>query len=227
MGHEATVGACSLAPRNTAQTSGLVDFMTLGRGGCRRLGIFGGTFDPPHIGHLVAASEVRHHLALDCMLLVVAAVPWQKESRRSVTPAVDRLALVEAAVHDVDGLEASSLEIDRGGPSYTADTLEDIHRRRPDDELFLVLGADAAAGIESWERPGRTAELATLVLVDRPGVSVSPPARFRWERVAIPALEVSSTDLRRRVAEERPIDFLTPHRVVTSISDRRLYRVAE
>ncbi len=193
----------------------------------RRLGIFGGTFDPPHIGHLVAASEVRDALSLDLMLLVVAALPWQKEGRRAVSPAADRFALVEAAVHDVQGLEASTLEIDRGGPSYTADTLEEIHRQSPTDELFLVMGADAAAGIDSWERPGRMAELATLVLVDRPGAWAPPPARFRWKRITIPALEVSSTDLRRRVATGRPIDFLTAHRVVTSIAERHLYRVPE
>lgn len=192
-----------------------------------RLGIFGGTFDPPHIGHLVAATEVRHALNLDLMLLVVAAVPWQKEGHRIVTPAADRLALVEAAVHDVRGLASSSIEIDRGGPSYSVDTLEDIHRRRPADHLFLVLGADAAAGIEGWERPQRLPELATLVVVDRPGVSRTSPGGFQWERVTIPGLEVSSTDLRRRVAQGRPIDFLTPRRVVTCIEERRLYRVAE
>jgi nicotinate-nucleotide adenylyltransferase len=161
------------------------------------------------------------------MLLVVASMPWQKEGLRAVSPAADRFALVEVAVRDVDGLEASSLEIDRGGPSYTADTLEEIHRHWPTDELFLVLGADAAAGIDTWERPGRMAELATLVLVDRPGEWTPPPARFRWKRIAIPALEVSSTDLRQRVAAGRPIDFLTAHRVVTSIAERHLYRVAE
>ena len=161
------------------------------------------------------------------MLMVVAAVPWQKEGQRSLTPAADRLALVEAAVCGVDGLEASSIEIDRGGPSYTADTLEEISATAPSDDLFLVLGADAAAGIGTWERPGRMAELATLVVVDRPGVSVSLPDVFRWERVAIPALEVSSTDLRQRVAEGRPIRFATPDRVATCIEERHLYRVAE
>ena len=161
------------------------------------------------------------------MLMVVAAVPWQKQGQRTLSPAADRLALVEAAVCGIDGLQCSSLEIERGGPSYTADTLEEIRRREPLDELFLVLGADAAAGIGSWERPGRMAELATLVVVDRPGVSVSPPEEFHWERVASPALDVSSTDLRLRVAEGRPIRFLTPRKVVTCIDERHLYRVAE
>jgi nicotinate-nucleotide adenylyltransferase len=205
----------------------LVDFVNGEAHAPRRLGIFGGTFDPPHIGHLVAANEVRVALDLDLMLLVVAALPWQKAGLRALSPPADRFALVEAAVREVDGLEASSLEIERGGPSYTADTLEALHRRSPPDELFVVLGADAAAGIDSWERPGRVAELATLVVVDRPGAWAAPPARFRYERVAIPAMDVSSTDLRRRVAAGRPIDFLTAHPVVTSIAERHLYRVAE
>ncbi len=196
----------------------------LGRG---RLGVFGGTFDPPHIGHLAAASEVRFLLGLDLMLFVVAAMPWQKAGDRKVTPAEDRLALVQAALDGVDGLEPSLLEIDRAGPSYMADTLGELHRRRPSDDLFLVLGADAAAGIETWERPGRIAELARLVVVERPGVAVSLPETFRWQRVVTPALEVSSTDLRRRVAEGRPIEFLTPVAVAACINDRRLYRVAE
>ncbi len=161
------------------------------------------------------------------MLLVVASSPWQKEGQRTLTPAADRFALVEAAVREVEGLEASAIEIDRGGPSYTADTLEALHGRSAEDELFLVLGADAAAGIDTWERPGRMAELATLVVVDRPGAWPSPPSRFRWRSVAIPALAVSSTDLRRRVAAGRPIDFLTAQPVVTSIAERRLYRVPE
>ncbi len=192
-----------------------------------RLGVFGGTFDPPHIGHLVAISEVRHALALDLVLMVVADEPWQKEDQRAVSPAADRLALVAAALEGVDGIEPSTIEIDRGGPSYTADTLEALHQSRPSDDLFLVLGADAAAGIDTWERPERIADLATLVVVDRPGVSVPLPDRFRWERVVSPAVDVSSTDLRVRVAEGRPIDFLTPHGVVTCIDRRRLYRVGE
>lgn len=193
-------------------------------GGRRRLGIFGGTFDPPHIGHLVAAIEVRAALDLDLVLMVVAAIPWQKAGRTTVSRATDRLALVEAALHHVEGVEASAIEMDRGGPSYTVDTLEELHRRDASDELFVVLGADAASGIDTWRRPERVAELATLVLVDRPGTAPAAPQRFRWERVRIPRLEVSSTDLRRRVAEGRPIDFLTPHRVLTCIDERRLYR---
>jgi len=197
------------------------------RSGCGgRIGIFGGTFDPPHIGHLVTALEVRHVLALNTMLLVVANEPWQKADR-PMSAAGDRLAMVRAAVADVDGLEASGIEIDRGGPSYTVDTLDGLHGSNPGVELFVVLGADAAAGVTSWERADRLPELATFVVVNRPGADPPPADGFRWTAVQVPRLEVSSTDLRRRVVEDRPIDFLVPPGVATCIDERRLYRVKE
>ena len=118
----------------------------------RRLGIFGGTFDPPHVGHLVAANEVRHVLGLDVVLLVVANAPWQKVGSRGISDAQDRLAMVRAAVDGHDGLEASDIEITRGGPSYTADTLAALHEVEPDAELFCILGADAAAGFLTWSQ---------------------------------------------------------------------------
>ena len=111
-----------------------------------RLGLFGGTFDPPHVGHLVTAVNVRHELGLDRVLLEVANRPWQKEGQRAISAAEDRFALVAAAVRGVEGLEASRMEIDRGGVSYTADTLAELERRHPGAELFTIVGSDAAAG---------------------------------------------------------------------------------
>lgn len=191
-----------------------------------RVGVFGGTFDPPHVGHLVTAVNVRHELALDRLLLVVANVPWQKAGQRRITPADDRLAMVRAAVSDVEGLEASSLEIERGGSSYTADTLEQLHFAGPEVELFLILGADAAQEMPSWERVARVRELATVVVVDRPGdpAAAQPLDGFRWMRVEVPRLEVSSTDLRARVTDGRPLDYLITEPVLTSIAERGLYR---
>lgn len=191
----------------------------------RRVGVLGGTFDPIHVGHLVAASEVRSQLALDVVLLVVAAQPWQKTGTRALTPAADRLALVQAAVADVDGLEASSLEIDRGqGPTYTADTLAAMP---DDDELFLVVGADVANLLDTWVRPEEIRARATLVVVDRPGTSVHHDELradgWRVETVHIPLLEVSSSDLRQRLAAGRPIDFLVPPGAVREIEKRGLY----
>jgi nicotinate-nucleotide adenylyltransferase len=192
-----------------------------------RLGVFGGTFDPPHVGHLVTAVNVRHELALDRVLLVVNAHPWQKLGTRDITPAADRLAMVAAAVGKVEGLEASAVELDRGGMSYTADTLDTLLAERPDRELFVVLGSDAAAGLTTWERADEVRQLATIVVVDRPGAEEShPPPGWSWRRVEVPRLEVSSTDLRARVADGRPLDYLLTADVIATIEHRGLYRGA-
>lgn len=176
-----------------------------------------------HVGHLVAAVDVRHALALDRVLLVVANQPWQK-SGRLLTPAADRLAVVEAAVAGTEGVEASSLEIDRGGESFTADTLEQLVDGNPARELFLIVGSDVAAELATWRRTDVIAGLATLVVVSRAGappVGVGPP--WRVERVSIPALDVSSSDLRARAADGRPIEHLVPLAAVACIRERGLY----
>lgn len=190
-----------------------------------RLGIFGGTFDPPHIGHLVTAVNVRHELALDRVLLVVNNVPWQKVGSRPISPVQDRLAMVEAAVAGAAGIEASRIEIDAGGMSYTADTLAALATEQPERELFVILGADAAAAITTWERFDEVRELATIVAVERPGAAVAPALPgWRWQSVEVPRLEVSSTDLRKRVQEGRPLDYLVPPAVVECMTARGLYR---
>lgn len=197
---------------------------TLG-GVVHRLGVFGGTFDPIHNGHLAAALNARHSAGLDRVLLVVANQPWQKSDARRITPALDRLAMVEAAVAGVEGLCASAIEIERGGVSYTADTLVELARIHPGAELFVIVGADAAAGLGSWERVGEVAELATLVVVNRPGAPPPAPPPG-WEHVAVvevPALDISSTDLRARAADGRPLDFLVPAPVISCIRRRGLY----
>ena len=191
----------------------------------QRLGVFGGTFDPPHIGHLAAAVNVRHDLGLDRVLLVVNAVPWQKVGSRDISAAEDRLAMVEAAVADVDGLEVSRIEIDAGGASYTADTLATLRAEDPDRELFVILGSDAAAGLLTWERVDEVRDQATIVVVERPGAPPVPPLPgWRWARVEVPSLEVSSTELRSRVQDGRPLDYLVTHEVVACIEERGLYR---
>jgi nicotinate-nucleotide adenylyltransferase len=192
-----------------------------------RLGVFGGTFDPPHIGHLVTAVNVRYELRLDRVLLVVNNVPWQKAGTRPISPAEDRLAMVEAAVGDVEGLEASRIEIDAGGMSYTADTLAALLEDEPSRELFVILGADAAAGLPTWERADEVCAAATIVAVERPGTPPATPLPgWRWARVEVPSLEVSSTDLRDRVRDGRPLDYLVTHEVVDCIEARGLYREA-
>lgn len=192
-----------------------------------RIGLFGGTFDPIHVGHLVTAVNVRHELDLDRVLLVVANDPWQKAAL-PVTPAPDRLAMVEAAVGEVAGIEASALEIDRGGLSYTAETLEALHGRHPGAELCVILGSDAAAQLPTWERVDEVRALATLVVVTRPGAdTLAPPPGWDHRLVEVPRLEVSSTDLRARIGDGRPLDWLVTDPVVRVIRERGLYAVAQ
>jgi nicotinate-nucleotide adenylyltransferase len=191
--------------------------------GPERIGVFGGTFDPPHVGHLVTAVNVRHALALDRVLLVVASQPWQKEGSREISPAEDRFALVAAAVAHVEGLEASRIELDRGGRSYTADTLRALTERHPGAHLFTVLGGDAAAGLTTWERYDEVVARSTLVVVERPGSKAALPDGFRWAHVEVPHLEVSSTDLRARFVDGRPLDYLIPRGVIAEIRARAMY----
>ena len=190
-----------------------------------RLGVLGGTFDPPHLGHLAAALEVRWRLGLDEVLMVVANDPWQKSSLGPVTPARLRLAMVEAAVADCDGLTASGIEIDRGGESLTADTLARLRADRPGAELFLVVGSDAAAGLDGWKRCDEVRTLATTVVVDRGGREGGrPPGDWPAVVVEAPRLEISSRDLRARFAEGRPVAALVPPGVIEAVSAHGLYR---
>jgi nicotinate-nucleotide adenylyltransferase len=198
----------------------------------QRLGVLGGTFDPVHVGHLAAAVNARVALDLDRVLLVVANQPWQK-SGREITSAEDRLAMVQAAVADRDGLESSRIEIDRGGDTYTADTLEQLAAEDPDRDLFLIVGTDVAADLDTWKRPDVVARLATLVVVGRPGpgrgrastpAPPGPPGReWRIERVDMPPLDISSSDLRDRHRRGLPLDYLVPDPVITEIRRRGLY----
>jgi nicotinate-nucleotide adenylyltransferase len=178
------------------------------------VGIFGGSFDPVHIGHLVAAVNARHAADLDVVLLMVANDPWQKAGRE-LTAATTRFAAVAAAVEGHRGLEASRLEIDRGGPTYTIDTVRDLAVAEPETEIFLVLGNDAAATIDTWHEAPALRELVQLIVVNRPGASAPLlDVGWRWQAVEVPALDVSSTDLRKRLVDGRPLDFLIPDAAV-------------
>jgi nicotinate-nucleotide adenylyltransferase len=189
-----------------------------------RTGIFGGTFDPVHVGHLVAATWAREALDLDRVLMVVANVPWQKAGSRPVTPAEDRFRMVEAAVEGVPGLEASRVEIDRGGPSYTVDTVADVLAAAPDARPYVIVGADVAADLGSWRRVDEIRRAVTLVVVDRGGVAPGEdPPGWRVERVRIPALDISSSELRQRLVEGRSVDFLVPPAAIGCIRRLDLY----
>lgn len=191
-----------------------------------RIGVFGGTFDPIHVGHLVAAVNARHALGLDRVIMMVANVPWQKAGTRAVTRAEARFDLVRAAVGEVPGLEAGRLEIDRGGESYTADTLTELKEQHPDAELYLVVGWDVARELATWERQEDVQRLATLVIVNRPGVrrpNGLDGHGWRVEEVTVPNLEISSTDLRERARDGRPLDYLVPEAAVQFMQARGLY----
>jgi nicotinate-nucleotide adenylyltransferase len=190
-----------------------------------RIGLFGGTFDPPHVGHLVTAINVQHALDLDLVVMMVANVPWQKDGSRDITPADDRLAMVTAAVEMVPGLVPGRHELDLGGNSYTADTLGVLQDEYPDAQLFTIVGDDAAAGLHTWERSDEVIRQSRLVVVDRPGAPVELDPSVGWIRVEVPRLEVSSTDLRARFVDGRPLDYLVTDATMDVIDDRGLYGI--
>lgn len=176
-----------------------------------KIGIFGGTFDPIHVGHLVAAMNARHTLALDRVLMVVAHMPWQKVGTREITPSDVRFGMVEASVATLDGLEASSIEIDRGGDSYTIDTIETIRAAEPDAEIFLIVGSDVAPALNTWHRFEDVRREVKLAIVDRPGsLAARPPAEWNYEMVEAPLIDLSSTQLRLRMVDGSPVRFLVP-----------------
>jgi nicotinate-nucleotide adenylyltransferase len=189
-----------------------------------KLGIFGGTFDPPHVGHIVAACQAGWAAGLDEVWMVVARAPWQKEGTRPITDPAIRLRLVRAAIEGIDGLVASDIELRRDGPTYTIDTVEQIRRERPASDVSLIVGADAGAGLDTWHRAGELRDLVDIVVVNRPGhAAEGVPPGWSWRSVEIPGLEVSGTDLRRRVAAGEPIHGLTPAPVAVMIADEHLY----
>ena len=188
--------------------------------------MLGGTFDPPHIGHVEIARAVRSALLLDEVLLVVANDPWQKSGSNHISPAEDRLAMVASAVDGINGLRASSIEIDRGGPSYMIDTLSELADAAPDDQFFLILGADAAAGIPTWERHEQLPPLATLVIVDRPGVDpIRLPPDWKVIHLQGPGMDVTSSRLREALEQGEMDEAAIAPAVREYITRHELYTV--
>ena len=193
----------------------------------RKIGVMGGTFDPIHHGHLVAASEVADRFGLDEVIFVPTGRPWQKVDR-VVSRAEDRYLMTVVATASNPRFTVSRVDIDRNGPTYTADTLADLHRELPDAALFFITGADALSQILSWHKIDELFELAHFVGVTRPGYELAdehlPDGAVSL--VEVPAMAISSTDCRRRVVEGHPVWYLVPDGVVQYISKRNLYRAA-
>ena len=194
----------------------------------RRVGIMGGTFDPIHHGHLVAAEEVRYAFALDKVVFVPAGQPWQK-AQSAVTRAELRYQMTRLATAGEPAFEVSRTEIDRGGPTFTVDTLREFRECSPGIELFFITGSDAIMQILTWKDAEEALGLAKFVAVTRPThdlaaiETLSPQLRERIDVLEIPALAISSSDIRRRVAEGRPIRYLVPDSVALFIDEHELY----
>jgi nicotinate-nucleotide adenylyltransferase len=196
------------------------------------VGILGGTFNPPHLAHMVCASEARAQLSLDLVLLVPTGVPPHKEMEEEPGRA-HRLEMCRlAADGHGDWLEVSSIEIDRDGPSYTVDTLGEINATRPGDELTFIVGGDMAWSLPSWHQPETILELAAVAVAERAGArreevrlrlaGMRGAQQIRY--IDVPRLDISSSALRRRVREGRPIDYLVPDAVADYIDRQGLYR---
>ncbi len=191
-----------------------------------RIGVFGGSFDPPHNGHIGIATHAARQLGLDRTILVPSAVPPHKLDRDLSSPE-DRLAMCELAVADVPGLSVSDVELRREGVSYTVDTLLELRGMFPGSELFMLIGMDNYHEFHLWRDPERILELATVIVMDRPGYrtrGIEPNAGSRIRRVEVPQIDVSSTQIRRLVSIGEPISGLVPRAVEEYIDAHRLYR---
>ena len=192
----------------------------------RRLGILGGTFDPPHAGHLAAALAVQTQVGLDDVVLMVANEPWQKVGDRQVTPARLRFEMTDALVQGISGLRADDREIRRGGPTFTVDTLEEILAEQPDTEIFLIVGADTANRLETWHRASDVVSLSTIVIVNREDSTNTAPEFLHDARVvnvSMNPVDVSSSAIREAIALGESIDSATSSSVESIIRDRSLY----
>jgi nicotinate-nucleotide adenylyltransferase len=198
-----------------------------------RVGILGGAFNPPHIGHLVCAQESLIQLELESVLFVPVGEAPHRELENDPGPET-RLEMVELAIEDDDRFTGSRMEIDRDGPSYTSDTLRELHAAQPDDEHVLILGGDQAAALPEWHEPEQVLELAEVAVVERSNWSrnavgirvgrVKGAERIRY--LDMPVIQVSSSSIRRRIAAELPIRYLVPDRVASFIDSKGLYATA-
>jgi nicotinate-nucleotide adenylyltransferase len=194
-----------------------------------RLGLFGGTFDPIHLGHLILAEQCREACALDRVWFVVAGVPPHKRDGR--TAVAHRLEMVRIAIAGHSAFEASEIEAVRPGPHYSVETLESVRRQHPGDDLFFLIGADSLVDLPCWREPERIAQLATIVVVNRPGIEEVDlanlpdfgPGAKPVQCIAIPPVGIASTDLRRRLVAAKSIRYMVPRGVEAYIEAHGLY----
>ena len=193
-----------------------------------KVGLFGGTFDPPHLGHLRAAQAVASQVGLQEILFVVANDPWQKSDQRVVSPSEVRREMVELLLQGQSGFAVDDREIRRGGPSYTADTLEEIHSEQPDVDLYLIVGQDSAAAIgATWQRPEVIFDLATVVVVTRPQAALQKSALPSDSiYVEMTPVDVSSSQIRHLASRGESFAQLTTDAVAQFISAHDLYQGA-
>jgi nicotinate-nucleotide adenylyltransferase len=186
------------------------------------IGVFGGTFDPPHYGHLIAAQDAIVELELDKVLFIPAAVPPHKAQQPITAPDV-RLRMIRAAVAGDQRFEVSDVELQRTGPSFTIDTLKDLHAEHPGDTLYLLLGVDQVREFQTWRQPDEVLQQAALVMLARAGIEEVPGGDIVYKTVAVTRVDISSTLVRERVKAGRPVRYLVPPAVEKIIADERLY----
>ena len=186
-----------------------------------KVGILGGTFDPIHIGHLIAASSVYEALNLDSIVFIPAGDPWQKRDRE-LSSGRDRFEMVKLATSDDDRFQASDIEISRSGPTYAIDTVREWKRLNPSDELYWIVGSDALSGIPSWHEWEALVSEVTVVAVNRIGQTASVP--FDVVSVEMPEVRISATELRDRFTNKLDTKYLVPQKVSEYISDQGLYQ---
>ena len=198
-----------------------------------RIGVFGGTFDPIHMGHLIVAEDARAALELDKVLFIPAGQPWFK-SYRQITEARHRLAMVQLAVKDNSLFDVSDIEVERSGPSYTVDTLQELHELYSDAELIVILGLDALREIDRWHQPSRVFQMASVAGMARPGATLDPSvlhaaipgASSRMHLLDSALIDISGTDIRKRASAGQSIRYRVPVAVERYICDNGLYTAA-
>ena len=191
----------------------------------KKIGIFGGTFDPPHLGHLIVAQEVRDKLKLDRIFFIPASLPPHKKKVR-ISEAFHRLRMVQLATQDNPNFKVLDLELKREGHSYTVDTLKALRKRYPQAQFFLILGLDNLNHIHTWKKPEEIFKLSKVVFITRPGITLNKTSKWlNYSRLLdVKEIDISSTDIRERIKKDKPIKYLVPEKVLQYIQRHNLYK---